>query len=288
MRTFVSTHPASRERWSRQRRRYSLVALAVVCVTPVSAAAQQAAPSTGETGPEQRGLEIAREVSGRTTGYADYEARLTMTLLSRDGKERVRELDVSVLDVPGDGERTLLAFRSPRDLAGTALLTHAHESAEDDQWLYLPAMKRVKRVSGASRSGSFMGSEFSYEDVSSEDVGNFTYRYEGEERLEGRTVDVVDRFPVDPGSGYSRQRVYVDREDRVPLRIEYFDARGEHLKTLTLGDYETYGPYRRAGVMTMENRRTGAVTRLEWTDYHFDTGLSERRFTPDALARRGG
>jgi outer membrane lipoprotein-sorting protein len=257
-------------------------------VTPTTVLAQQATSAAGDATPEERGLAIAREVSRQTTGYADYEARLTMTLLSRDGKERVRELEVSVVDVPDDGERTLLVFRSPRDLAGTALLTHAHESSEDDQWLYLPAMKRVKRVSGASRSGSFMGSEFAYEDVSSEDVGNFTYRYEGEERIENRAVDVVDRFPLDPGSGYSRQRVYVDRQARVPLRIDYFDARDEHLKTLTFADYEAYGPYRRAGVMTMENQRTGAVTRLEWTGFRFDSDLPERRFTPDALARRGG
>jgi outer membrane lipoprotein-sorting protein len=265
------------------------VALFVVCVAPTTALAQKASSAAAEDPtPEERGLAIAREVSRRTTGYADYEARLTMTLLSRDGKERVRELDVSVLDIPDDGERTLLVFRSPRDLAGTSLLTHAHESSEDDQWLYLPAMKRVKRVSGASRSGSFMGSEFAYEDVSSEDVGNFTYRYEGEERIEDRAVDVVDRFPLDPGSGYSRQRVYVDRQARVPLRIDYFDARNEILKTLTFTDYEAYGPYRRAGVMTMENQRTGALTRLEWAGFRFDADLSERRFTPDALSRRGG
>ena len=234
----------------------------------------------------REGLSIAREVDRRTGGYEDYEARLTMVLVSRDGKERVREMEVSAL-ASGNGERTLLIFQSPRDLAGTALLSHSQVGASDDQWLYLPSMKRVKRIAAAKQSGSFMGSEFAYEDISSQEVGNFTYHYEGESRIGDTEVYVVERFPVDESSGYSRQRVYVDRSDYLPLRIEYFDTRGEHLKTLTLTEYEQRGPYWRAGSMTMENHQTEAVTRLEWSDFRFDVGLNERRFTADGLGRRG-
>jgi hypothetical protein len=132
-----------------------------------------------------------------------------------------------------------------------------------------------------------MGSEFAYEDISSQEVDNFTYRYAGEDLIEGTAVEVVERFPAAEGSGYSRQRVYLDRATVLPLRIEYFDRRGAHVKTLTLGGYEQHGHCWRAGIMTMENLRTSAVTRLEWSDFRFDIGLSERSFTADALGRRG-
>ncbi len=249
--------------------------------------AQETIRNADGSSPEERGLAIAREADRRTAGYDDYEARLTMVLVSRNGKERVREMEVSALARSGEGERTLLVFRSPRDLAGTALLSHSHAGAGDDQWLYLPAMKRVKRIAAANQSGSFMGSEFAYEDIGSREVGSFTYRYGGEDRIGDIEVYVVERFPVDEGSGYSRQRVCLDRIEYLPRRIEYFDSRGEHVKTLTLANYAQHGPYWRAGTMTMENHRTGAVTRLEWGDFRFDAGLSERRFTADGLGRRG-
>jgi len=124
----------------------------------------------------REGLAIARETDRRTGGYEDYQARLTMVLVSRDGKERVRRMEVSAL-ASGEGELTLLVFQSPRDLAGTALLSHSHVGAGDDQWLYLPSMKRVKRIAASKQSGSFMGSELAYEDISSQEVGNFAYQY---------------------------------------------------------------------------------------------------------------
>ncbi len=264
----------------------AIVASALACIGggPAPAAGQEAGPEAPS--PEQRGLAIARQADERTGGYQDYEARLTMVLVSRDGKERIREMELSAL-ASGDGERTLLVFRSPRDLSGTALLSHSRGDGDDDQWLYLPSMKRVKRIAGAKQSGSFMGSEFAYEDISSQEVDNFTYRYAGEDLIEGTAVEVVERFPAAEGSGYSRQRVYLDRATVLPLRIEYFDRRGAHVKTLTLGGYEQHGHCWRAGIMTMENLRTSAVTRLEWSDFRFDIGLSERSFTADALGRRG-
>jgi hypothetical protein len=240
-----------------------------------------------EPDPEERGRAIALEADRRIAGYRDYAARLTMVLVGRDGTERVREMEVSALAVPGDGDRTLLVFRSPRDLQGTALLTHAHRSSRDDQWLYLPAMKRVKRIASSKQSGSFMGSEFAYEDIGSREVEKFAYRYIEDGSIDAAPVHIVDRFPIDEGSGYSRQRVYLRMDGCLPIRIEYFDSRGQHIKTLTLGDYARLDGYWRARTLTMVNHRTDAATRLEWSDFRFDTGLGERRFTPDGLARRG-
>lgn len=267
-----------------------LLQIAIVALIPFSGAriaAQETSRVDDRSDSDRRGLEIAREAESRTGGYSDFQALLRMELVGRDGDLRKRELEVSALVVAGEGERTLLVFRSPRDLAGTSLLSHAHEDGGEDQWLYLPSMKRVKRIASAKRSASFMGSEFAYEDVSSSDVDRFTWQFIGLDRVENREMYLLDRFPRDDGSGYSRQRVLIDRESYLPIRIEYFDDRGEHLKTLRLTDYAFHGPCWRAATMTMENHRTGRITRLDWSDFRFDTGLAPRRFTPDDLSRRG-
>jgi outer membrane lipoprotein-sorting protein len=235
---------------------------------------------------EERGLAIAREAERRSSGYADYTARLTMVLRTRDGRERLREMRVSGLAMNGDGDRTLIVFENPRDLEGTALLTFSHPEESDDQWLYLPSLKRVKRIAAGSRAGSFMGSEFAYEDIGSQEVGKFTYRYVGDETLDGEEAFVVERHPSDSSSGYSRQAVWVDRQEYRPLRIDYYDKNGELLKTLHFVGYRHIaGTYWRADQMTMTNHQTGRSTTLTWSDYAFDTGLAERHFSPNGLAR---
>ena len=104
---------------------------------------------------------------------------------------------VKVLEVEDDGDRSLFIFDEPRDVAGTAMLVHSHKDAADDQWLYLPALTRVKRISSSNRSGSFMGSEFAYEDMSVPEVEKFTYRYLRDEPCGELTCTVVERFPTD-------------------------------------------------------------------------------------------
>lgn len=207
-----------------------------------------------------------------------------MLLRDRDGKERRRELRISALE--GDADCILLVFDSPRDLEGTALLSVARADGDDDQWLYLPAFKRVKRVSSGVRSGSFMGSEFAYEDITSQEVDNFTYRYVGSEKLNGKEMVVVERYPRDAQSGYSRQVVWVDAAEYRTLRIDYYVREDTPLKTLRFRGYRRYaGRYWRPAEMEMVNHRSGASTKLIWRDYAFGTGLDKRDFDPSRLDR---
>ena len=109
--------------------------------------------------------------------FGNFTARQVMVLRNKQGQESRRQLHIKVLEVADDGDKSLTVFDEPRDVKGTALLTHAHKQEADDQWLYLPALKRVKRISSSNKSGSFMGSEFAYEDMSAQEVEKFTYRY---------------------------------------------------------------------------------------------------------------
>ena len=237
--------------------------------------------------PEEIGLKIATEASDRVDGFGNLTARQVMVLRNKQGQESRRQLRVKVLEVSGDGDKSLMVFDEPRDVKGTALLTHAHKREADDQWLYLPALKRVKRISSSNKSGSFMGSEFSYEDLSPPEVEKFTYRYLRDEPCGDLTCTVSERFPVDKkASGYSRQVVWQDKDELRTWKVEYYDRKDAHLKTLTVGNYTQYlDRYWRADGMTMVNHLTGKSTVLTWSDYQFRTKLRERDFSKTGLKR---
>ena len=260
---------------------FSVRVLALGCVLlPIAPALVQA-----ET-PEDKGLRIAREASARDDGFGDFTAGMTMVLRDRHGRESVRQMRFKVLEVPGDGDKSLFVFEQPRDVQGTALLTHARINARDDQWLYLPALKRVKRIHASRRSGSFMGSEFSYEDMSSQQLEEYSYKYLRDEPCGELTCTVTEQVPLDKKSGYSRKIVWQDTGELRTWKMELYDRRGSHLKTLTFANYRQYlDRYWRAGQQTMLNHLTGASTVLKWTDFRFRTNLDDSEFTRTALRR---
>ena len=254
--------------------------LTLACCLPWTQLAAQ------EETPEDKGLRIAREASVRDDGFGDFTAGLTMVLRDRQGRESVRSIRFKVLEVPDDGDKSLLVFDQPRDVQGTALLTHSHVNGPDDQWLYLPALKRVKRISAGRRSGSFMGSEFSYEDMSPPEVEEYIHRYLRDEPCGEFDCTVTEQVPVDEKSGYSRKLVWQDKDELRMWKMELYDLKDSHLKTLTYENYQQYvDRYWRAGRQTMVNHLTGASTVLQWTDYRFHTNLDDGEFTQTALRR---
>lgn len=235
---------------------------------------------------EEKGLQIARDADARDNGFGNYTAQQTMVLRNKQGQESVRRLRVKILEVPEDADKSLFVFDNPRDVQGTAFLIHAHKDASDDQWLYLPALKRVKRISSSNRSGSFMGSEFAYEDLTAQAVEKFTYQYLRDEPCGDLTCHVVERVPTDKDSGYRRQLVWFDQNELRPQQIQFYDRKNAHMKTLTFEGYAQYlERFWRANVMTMVNHITGKSTTMAWTDYQFQTNLSNRDFTKTGLKR---
>ena len=236
--------------------------------------------------PEEKGLRLAREASARNDGFGDFTAALTMLLRDRKGRETRRQMRLKVLEVPGDGDKSLFVFDEPRDVRGTALLNHGHINTDDDQWLYLPALKRVKRINSSSRSGAFMGSEFTYEDMSTQEVEEYTYTYLRDESCGELACTVTEQVPLDEKSGYSRKVVWQDKDDLRTWKVDLYDRRNSHLKTLTFAGYRQYlDRFWRAGEMTMVNHLTGKSTVLEWTDFRFRTNLDDGEFTQTALRR---
>ena len=275
------------------------------CLTLLSCLSGPVLAASDDAAAREKGLEIAREARTRKTGFGNFTASQNMVLRNKKGQESRRQLRVRVLEVEGDGDKSMFVFDEPRAVEGTAFLIYAHQVDADEQWLYLPALKRVKRISSSNRSGSFMGSEFAYEDMSAPEVEKFTYRYLRDESCgepsagerEGAplagapgpatlTCTVSERSPTDSKSGYSRQVVWQDKDEFRLWKVEYYDRKETHLKTLTLSNYEQYlDKYWQAGEMTMVNHVTGKNTVLTWSDYRFGTDLDAGDFTQTGLRR---
>ena len=242
-------------------------------------------PAHGTT-PEERGLEIAVERDRRDLGFGDFTADLVMTLRNRHGEESTRSLSSKTLEVEDDGDKSLVVFDSPRDIDGTALLTFSHKTGDDDQWLYLPALKRVKRISSSNKSGPFVGSEFAYEDISSQEVEEYTYKYIRDETVDGLRMFVIEQYPTDAKSGYTRQVVWIDQQEYRVWKVDFYDRKDALLKTLVYEGYQQYlDRYWRPDRMAMVNHQTGKSTDLDWTGYRFRSGLEDADFNRATLAR---
>jgi outer membrane lipoprotein-sorting protein len=237
--------------------------------------------------PEQRGLAIAREAAARDNGFGDFTADMAMVLRNRHGQESSRAIRIRTLEVEDDGDKSLTIFDSPGDVKGTALLTFSHKAGDDDQWLYLPALKRVKRITSRNKSGSFMGSEFAFEDIASQEVEKYTYRYLGDALYDGHDCFMVESSPVDAAnSGYTRMVAWRDKKEYRLWKVEYYDRKGSHLKTLTMADQHHYlQRFWRPHRMTMVNHQNGKSTELHWQNIQYGTGLSPADFNQNSLKR---
>ncbi|MBF0380091.1 MAG: outer membrane lipoprotein-sorting protein [Magnetococcales bacterium] len=236
--------------------------------------------------PAEKGLAIAKEIDKRDEGFGDSTAELTMTLKNKAGRESYRYIRFKTLEVKGDGDKSLSIFDKPRDIKGTAMLTFSHPIAQDDQWMFLPALKRVKRISSRNKSGPFMGSEFAFEDLGSQEVAKYHYKWMLDEKYNGLDCFVLERRPAYEYSGYTRQVVWVDKEEYRIQQVEYYDRKNSLLKTQTFGNYKQYlDKYWRPGHMDMINHQTGKSTKLLWNNYKFRVGLKESNFNRNSLKR---
>ena len=236
--------------------------------------------------PAEKGLEIAKQIKQRDLGWGDSQSDLTMILRDRKGREVVRKMRSKSLEVEGDGDKGLTVFDTPLDVKGTAFLSFSHIVGDDDQWLYLPALKRVKRIASRNKSGPFLGSEFAFEDLSSFEVEKNTYNYLRDEACGELTCYVVEMDPVDKYSGYTRVVAWVDQDHYRVHKIDFYDRRDTHLKTLTVEGYQLYkDKYWRADKQSMVNHKNGKSTDILVENIRFDTGLSDADFNENKLAR---
>lgn len=236
---------------------------------------------------EEKGLSIIVESDNRDKGWQDSSADMLMTLRNKKGRESIREIRVKNLEVDGDGDKGLTVFDQPRDVKGTAFLTYSHALVPDEQWIFLPALKRVKRISSSNKSGPFMGSEFAYEDISSFEVEKYSYVYLRDEVLDGEDCFVLETRPLYKHSGYTKSHVWIDKAEYRIQKIDFYDRKDTLLKIQRFSDYKQYlDQYWRAHTMVMENQQNGKSTTLKWSNYNFQAGLTDKDFEKNDLKRQ--
>ncbi|WP_033956679.1 outer membrane lipoprotein-sorting protein [Psychroserpens jangbogonensis] len=234
---------------------------------------------------EDRGLEIAKAAENADLGFKSSTVELKMTLKNKNGQTSERLLTTKTLELTEDGDKSLIVFNSPKDVKGTSTLTFTHKIGADDQWLFLPSIKRVKRISSNNKSGPFVGSEFAYEDLSSQEVEKYAYKFLNEN---GNLLN-VEQDPVDPKSGYTRRIVTYNKDKGYRIeKVEFYDRKNSLLKTLTYSGYKLYkNKFWRAASFNMVNHQSNKETLLQFSDYNFGVDLAEEDFTQVALKRAG-
>lgn len=232
------------------------------------------------------GEQIAAEAHARDAGYLDEIVTGEMLLRDARGREARRRFELRVLEQP-DGDRRRIVFDAPADVRGTALLTVTRRGADDEQWLYLPAIGRVKRITSSNRAGPFVGSEFAYEDLTAHQPWHFRHVYVERAACGDAWCHVVDRMPLDARSGYGRQRVWWHEARLSVERIAYFDRRDLLVKTLECSGYTQHrGALWRPARMLMVNAQTRRATELAWSGHRFASGLTaDGDFSQAAMAQ---
>ncbi len=231
----------------------------------------------------ESGEKVAKQAYEKISGYESSISKTTMVLKNVQGDENIRKLEMKKLENK-NGDKSLLLFLYPNDLKGTKLLSYEVIGRDDKQWLYLPALKRVKRISSRNKSGSFMASEFSYEDISSQNYQNYTYPKDAKKvSKDGVEYFEVLRVPKDKHSGYSKQMIYIDIKENLARFGEYFDKQNRLLKKISFQNYVLLDGVYRVHKIMIKNVQNKKESTLTWDDDTIKVGLSKKDFSKRIL-----
>ncbi len=244
-------------------------------------------PALSKETPEQKGLRIAKLTRDKNEGFKGETAEMEMTLIDAYNAKTVREMTSKVMEDDKDGDKSLMVFLNPKDVKGTKMLTHSHKDNDDDQWLFLPSLRRVKRISSRNKSSSFMGSEFSYEDLGSQEIEKYNYKWIKDAKTKaGEKLWILERVPKKK-SGYSKMVMYVSQTKNNPVKIDYFDRKGELLKSAAFSEYKVYKigskSIYRAHKIHMKNVQTKKQSIFTWKSRKLGVNHKDRDFDKRSL-----
>ena len=234
---------------------------------------------------EMTAREIIEKVYNRPEGD-DMTSNLTMTLINKSGKERVRIIKQFTKDL-GDVEKSIMFFQSPADVKNTSFMSWTYDSDKnDDQWIYLPALKKVKRISSDSKSDYFMGSDFTYDDLGDRHPADDSHKLLREERVNGEDCYVVESIPKEEEYMYSRTVTWIIKDRWIGLKKEFYDEDEELLKILTVKKYEKIKDYWIILQTEMHHVQKDHRTTMALENVIIDNGIPDNKFT-ERMMRRG-
>lgn len=260
------------------RKRRSLIAVPIVLV----------AAGVHAQGPTGREVMEAYSEQDRTE---DTAVEMRMSIVGSRGGMRERRVAQWTKTLPDDSRMQLIRFLSPADVEGTGFLSIENLDGEDDNWLYLPALRKTRRIAGTDKRESFVGTDFSYEDLEAERLDEYRYEVVGTEALDGVEAWIVEAVPTDRENvevtAYGRRELWVSRDHAVILQAKYYDEDGTYVKRFRAEDVrQVEGTDKwRAHRLTMEDIQDGGRTVLEIAEYRIDQGVTEEYFTQRYLRR---
>ena len=266
--------------------RSAILLLGCVLLTANVADAKTAEELSSGGTAEQKGQAIAMELGARNAGYHDLGGDVEMVLRDAGGGEAKRHFSIKVLEKPdaAGGDYSLIVFDTPADVKGTAVLSHAKPGSEDDQWLYLPSAHRVKRISSANRTGSFVGSEFSFEDLTGNDGRKYDWKLLGTQPCAAGQCFTVEAALKDPASAYSKRVLTIDTAEIRVQTIDFYDRKGARVKTLTYDNFKKLkNKFWRAQTWTMKNHVSGKSTVVNFTSMRLENGYTANDFATAKL-----
>ncbi|AYF43301.1 hypothetical protein BALOs_0286 [Halobacteriovorax sp. BALOs_7] len=232
---------------------------------------------------DEKGLEIAKKMDAANKGYIGDTSTMELILVDTSGVEIVREM----LGTSGEFEgvdKSLMEFRKPLDVKGTKLLTWTWKSSDkdDDQWLYLPSLRRVKKINSRSKGSSFMGSEFSFEDIGGQTIEKYNYKFLSEDK----NTWTLER-KAKGKSSYLRVILHVSKKYLAPVKTEYYNKRNEHIKTSTMSEFKSYTVGKRkmwrANQIDMVNLNNKKKSIFKWKNRVIGKKVNENDLTKRKL-----
>ena len=237
---------------------------------------------------ELTGREVMERVEAQSE-VDDETTIMTMKLINKKGKEQIRQAEQAV-KTGDEGTKTLIRFLKPRDIEGTGLLTVEHKEDASDQWLYLPALRRTRRIPSGGRTDSFMGTDFSFEDLSPENLEVHSYKVIRSEEVDGQACYVVEAVPATEKekkeSGYGRRELSVRKDNFLIVQVKYYNKKNEWVKVSHSKDIEEVesGVWR-SNTLEMHNVKRNHRTILIIEERKMNQGISDGLFTPRSLER---
>jgi len=243
------------------------------------AAAAFALPAHALSGEEV----IRNQLASHYQAGKDFQANVTMRLINARGSRRERTLNLWRVNTGTAGDqRYLISFDAPADVRDMGFLVWKYARKDDDRWLYFPALKAVRRVAADDKRSSFVGSDFTYEDISGRDLEEEQHELVRGESLDDRPVYVVESKPRSAGT-YARRLSWIDSERWLPLKEEYYDAEDKLQRTFHADEVLMIGGHWTVAARTMANAQTGHRTEVVFNSMRYDHGLADEQFTERSL-----
>lgn len=228
---------------------------------------------------------IARAQEAFLGAGDDMRAHLTMRLINKGGKERLREMTMLRTDLEGGDQKYFIYFHRPGDVRDMTFMVWTYRGRDDDRWIFVPAVKMVRRLAADDSRSSFVGSDFTYEDISGRDVEADTHTLRGEAPCDAATCYVVESVPLDGKTEYGRKVSWIDTVSFLPVKEEYYDRRGALARVYTADEIREVDGYPTAVRRTMTDVKRGHRTEVVFDDVAYDTGLDEGLFAERSLRR---